>query len=911
MKRRICGLCIVLASMVLWCVPVAAKSVDVSAIRTINDGNMVFATGDIIPVQGTEENVDDWKVDYDCDEIQKKVESQNDDLEGVNIEKAVACQIKDSAVYNNAWDKYANNYVYNQLSDEKKIVWEAMDALCLKALTTQTDYSGQIGSVASSAFESSEDLADFISIYKYSNPQYFFLANGYSYGTDATGKVYVKWNMYSNMQKGSERKRAVDQFEAGIEKYKEEITYSESDEYAIVKSIYDTICNKTTYNYDSVNNSHANEQTEYTQSAYSTFVLGTTVCAGYTMAAELLCNDAGIDCIGVTSSNHAWNMVRVYDSWYQIDTTWGDQSSGIYYGYFLKSTNTYISPTDANYRSHTAEMMWNGYLPLCTQDSTKIRSGWTAGTISKPSEQVSTPQISLGDKVTLSTDTSGATIYYTTDGTEPSSSYTRSLLYTEPFSLPESGGVKAIAVKDTYKDSDVREAIFHSITYHLNGGINSSRNPSCFVTDTGKQIILETPAKEGYIFKGWYTSPDFEDGTALEAIDCSKDRDYNLYAKWIFECVETGKHKLVSDINAQLAGQLQSVATCTVPAVYKKYCAVCHMLSDETFEYGKALGHEYKADFEWTEDGNACNITLICQRDVTHTEKGNCIITSAVKKAATCKERGITAYTARYIFDGKTYTNTKDIADIPKTDHIWNEGQITREPDGITEGEKTYTCVKCGAEKTEVIPKKESISDSEVGTTTETTTEITAETTTEITTEITTGTTTNREENKKPETPAKTKETPVSLPDKGEVLEDNKQSGIYTLVDTKKKEVCFETLTDLGETTVTIPDTIMTNGEIYKVTQISNNAFKNNKNVTKIKIGKNIKYIGKNAFKGCKKVKIIIIRSSELNARTVSGSAFKGIKKGTVIKVPKNKVSAYRKLFRKKGLSKQVKIKAY
>ena len=558
----------------------------------------------------------------------------------------------------------------------------------------------------------------------------------------------------------------------------------------------------------------------------------------------------------------------------------------------MKSTKTYTSSTDKNYTSHMAEAMWNGYVPLCTLDSTVIQSGWAAGAISKPSEQVATPQISLGDKVTLYTDTSGATIYYTIDGTEPSSSYTRSLLYTEPFSLPETGRVKAIAVKDMYKDSVVRDATFHSVTYHLNGGTNSSRNPTCFVTDTGKQITLERPVKDGYIFKGWYTSPDFKDGTALEAIDCSVGQDYILYAKWVLECVETGKHKLVSDINTQLTGQLQSAATCTVPAVYKKYCAACHMLSDETFEYGKALGHEYKADFEWTEDGNACNITLICQHDATHTEKGNCIITSAVKKAATCKERGITAYTARYIFDGKTYTNTKDIGNIPKTDHRWNEGQITREPDGTAEGVKTYTCVKCGAEKTEVIPKKESISDSEVGTTTETTTEITAETIT------------NREENKKPE-------TPVSLPDKGEILEDNRQSDIYTVVDTKKKEVCFETLTDLGETTVTIPDTVMINGEIYKVTQISNNAFKNNKNVTKIKIGKNIKYIGKNAFKGCKKVKIIIIRSSELNARTVSGSAFKGIKKGTVIKVPKNKVSAYRKLFRKKGLSKQVKIKAY
>ncbi|MDD5999185.1 MAG: chitobiase/beta-hexosaminidase C-terminal domain-containing protein [Lachnospiraceae bacterium] len=901
MKRGMRGFCFAVISVLLFGIPVAAHGLDDSTMQATNDGSVVCAAGDIMPVQGIEEHVDDWKVDYDCDEIQKKIESRNDDnLEGVNIEKAVAYQIKDSAIYNNAWDQYANNYVYNQLSNEKKVVWEAMDALCLEALTTQTDYSGQIGSVASSAFESNEDLADFISIYKYSNPQYFFLANGYYYGKDSNGKFYVRWNMYDNMLKGDARILAVNKFKAGIEKYKEDITYSEADEYVTVKSIHDTICDKTTYNYDSVNSSHVNEQTEYTQSAYSTFVLGKTVCTGYTMAAELLCNDAGIDCISVTSSNHAWNMVRVYDSWYQMDTTWGDQTSRIYYGYFLKSTKTYTSSTDKNYTSHMAEAMWNGYVPLCTLDSTVIQSGWAAGAISKPSEQVATPQISLGDKVTLYTDTSGATIYYTIDGTEPSSSYTRSLLYTEPFSLPETGRVKAIAVKDMYKDSVVRDATFHSVTYHLNGGTNSSRNPTCFVTDTGKQITLERPVKDGYIFKGWYTSPDFKDGTALEAIDCSVGQDYILYAKWVLECVETGKHKLVSDINAQLAGQLQSAATCTVPAVYKKYCAACHMLSDETFEYGKALGHEYKADFEWTEDGNACNITLICQHDATHTEKGNCIITSAVKKAATCKERGITAYTARYIFDGKTYTNTKDIGNIPKTDHRWNEGQITREPDGTAEGVKTYTCVKCGAEKTEVIPKKESISDSEVGTTTETTTEITAETTTEITAE----TITNREENKKPE-------TPVSLPDKGEILEDNRQSDIYTVVDTKKKEVCFETLTDLGETTVTIPDTVMINGEIYKVTQISNNAFKNNKNVTKIKIGKNIKYIGKNAFKGCKKVKIIIIRSSELNARTVSGSAFKGIKKGTVIKVPKNKVSAYRKLFRKKGLSKQVKIKAY
>lgn len=867
MKRGMRGFCFAVISVLLFGMPVAAHGLDDSAMQATNDGSVVFAAGDIMPVQGIEEHVDDWKVDYDCDEIQKKIESRNDDnLEGVNIEKAVAYQIKDSAIYNNAWDKYANNYVYNQLSNEKKVVWEAMDALCLKALTTQTDYSGQIGSVASSAFESNEDLADFISIYKYSNPQYFFLANGYYYGKDSNGKFYVRWNMYDNMLKGDARTLAVNKFKAGIENYKEDITYSQSDEYATVKSIHDTVCNKTEYNYDSVTSSHANEQTEYTQSAYSAFVLGTTVCAGYTMAAELLCNDAGIDCISVTSSNHAWNVVRVYDSWYQMDTTWGDQNSGIYYGYFLKSTKTYTSSTDKNYTSHIAESMWNGYVPLCTLDSTVIRSGWTAGTISKPSEQVSTPQISLGDKVTLYTDTSGATIYYTIDGTEPSSSYTRSLLYTEPFSLPETGRVKAIAVKDTYKDSVVRDATFHSVTYHLNGGTNSSLNPTCFVTDTGKQITLESPTKAGYIFKGWYTSPDFEDETALEVIDCSVNQDYIIYAKWIPECVETGKHKLVSDINTQLTGQLQSAASCTVPALYKKYCAMCYMLSDETFADGSALGHEYKADFEWAADGSACNITLICQHDATHTENGNCIITSIVKKAATDKEKGVTTYTAVYVKDNVSYEDTKDIADIPKL----NSSETGKTDETESEKPETGDTGNTQINGTEtVLPDKQQM-------------------------------------------PISTNNPSTISPTIGMRVEDTRSNVTYVV--TRMEGNTYEVAildTRSNSRVVLVPATVTVDGISYKITGIATNAFQSAKKVKSIILGNNITFIAKNGFKGCKKVKTIIIRSSELNAHTISGNAFKGIKKGTVIKVPKNKLSVYRKLFRKKGLNKQVKIKAY
>lgn len=70
-----------------------------------------------------------------------------------------------------------------------------------------------------------------------------------------------------------------------------------------------------------------------------------------------------------------------------------------------------------------------------------------------------------------------------------------------------------------------------------------------------------------------------------------------------------------------------------------------------------------------------------------------------------------------------------------------------------------------------------------------------------------------------------------------------------------------------------------------------------------------VKKLGKNAFKGCKKLKTLTIKSKKLTAKSISKDAFKGLTKKTVIKVPKSKKAAYTKLFRKKGLSKKVKIK--
>ena len=157
-----------------------------------------------------------------------------------------------------------------------------------------------------------------------------------------------------------------------------------------------------------------------------------------------------------------------------------------------------------------------------------------------------------------------------------------------------------------------------------------------------------------------------------------------------------------------------------------------------------------------------------------------------------------------------------------------------------------------------------------------------------------------------------TEELTVSQPAKnGDVITDNKSDATYEVTDTVKKEVTYNAPVDGKAKDITIPETVVINGETYKITHIDENAFKGNKTVTTVTIGSNIQSIGRNAFKGCKRLKTIIIQSKKLNMKKISKKAFKGISKKTVIKVPKKKLAAYRKLLKKKGLSSKNRIKGY
>ncbi len=93
-------------------------------------------------------------------------------------------------------------------------------------------------------------------------------------------------------------------------------------------------------------------------------------------------------------------------------------------------------------------------------------------------------------------------------------------------------------------------------------------------------------------------------------------------------------------------------------------------------------------------------------------------------------------------------------------------------------------------------------------------------------------------------------------------------------------------------------------GTTYKVTAIGNKAYKGNKRLKKLTVGKQVKTIGKKAFFNCKKLKSVKIKSTKL--KKVGAKAFAKTPKLSQTLVPKNKVSKYKKLLKKGGFKKQV-----
>jgi len=101
-----------------------------------------------------------------------------------------------------------------------------------------------------------------------------------------------------------------------------------------VKTIHDYVVRNTAY--DETKNQEKN-------TPYHALTEGKSLCGGYAQLTYLLLKEAGIEARIISGQsqnvNHAWNLVKVDDAWYHLDTTWNDplpdKEGRVLYTYYM------------------------------------------------------------------------------------------------------------------------------------------------------------------------------------------------------------------------------------------------------------------------------------------------------------------------------------------------------------------------------------------------------------------------------------------------------------------------------------------------------------------------------------------------------------------------------------------------
>ena len=99
-----------------------------------------------------------------------------------------------------------------------------------------------------------------------------------------------------------------------------DLNLNNGSDYIKIKKIHDFVCD--TIQYDYINVSNTDYKNQFT--TYGALFNGRAVCQGYATLFYRLCREVGIPVRVITSSNHAWNIVKIDNKYYNIDCTWDD-----------------------------------------------------------------------------------------------------------------------------------------------------------------------------------------------------------------------------------------------------------------------------------------------------------------------------------------------------------------------------------------------------------------------------------------------------------------------------------------------------------------------------------------------------------------------------------------------------------
>ena len=139
----------------------------------------------------------------------------------------------------------------------------------------------------------------------------------------------------------------------------ESLDLENKTEYEKVCAIFDYITSHVVYDFDNLED----DSYKLKHTAYAALVNGTSVCQGYATLFYRMCLTAGLDARVITgtggdtpgNSNHAWNIVRIGDLYYNLDVTLDDVSGSR--NYLLKSDAAFARDHRRDEKYRTGDFM--------------------------------------------------------------------------------------------------------------------------------------------------------------------------------------------------------------------------------------------------------------------------------------------------------------------------------------------------------------------------------------------------------------------------------------------------------------------------------------------------------------------------------------------------------------------------
>lgn len=188
------------------------------------------------------------------------------------------------------------------------------------------------------------------------HPELFWLDTGYSCKYRSGGDCVEITLVYNRSAQNLDQSQK--EFDSAAEEILREArgksTTLEKEEY-----VHDTLAQKASYSLSAAMN----------QSAYSALVSGDTVCAGYSRAFQYLLMQLQIPCYyctGYSGEDHAWNIVKTDDGYYNVDVTWDDTDP---------VSRDFFNRSDAEFVGTHVRTGMSVYLPPCGSPETQGTGG--------------------------------------------------------------------------------------------------------------------------------------------------------------------------------------------------------------------------------------------------------------------------------------------------------------------------------------------------------------------------------------------------------------------------------------------------------------------------------------------------------------------------------------------------------